>query len=226
MLPPRPFSGEELVQHSAQHVDVGRRGHRLTPKLFGRRILRRQRAHVRCRLIGQRLLGLQELRDAEVQQLHLADPRDEDVRRLQVAVHDEGLVRVLGGVAHDAEQAQPFFDRQPLPVAMSGDRAPVHVLHDEIGRALGREAGIEQASDVRVREPRQDVRLGLEPRRGGERLRRPAKELQRDLLLVLAIGPFGQIHRSHPAMPDDVDDEPRAEPHADERIAFRLRQRR
>ena len=49
----------------------------------------------------------QQLGDAEVEQLHLALGIDQDVGRLQVAMHDQVLVRVLDRAEHLQEQPQP-----------------------------------------------------------------------------------------------------------------------
>ena len=49
-----------------------------------------------------RLARIEQLRDAEVQQLRHALRRDQDVVRLQVTMHDQVLVRVMHGRAHGA----------------------------------------------------------------------------------------------------------------------------
>ena len=104
-----PLSDQQLVENDAQRVDVGRRGHRIAANLLGRGIRRRQKQLEPGRF-GSAGLGLEKLGDAEVEQLHFAGTRNEDVRRLQVAMHDERLVRVLGGLTHHLEQPQPLFD--------------------------------------------------------------------------------------------------------------------
>ena len=51
---------------------------------------------------------IEQLRDAEVEQLRRAFGRHQDVGGLQVAVHDQVLVRVLDGAADVEEQLQPL----------------------------------------------------------------------------------------------------------------------
>ena len=48
---------------------------------------------------GSRPLGVEQLRNPEVEQLELALRGDEDVGRFDVPMHDEIAVRVLDGVA-------------------------------------------------------------------------------------------------------------------------------
>ena len=52
----------------------------------------------------------QQPRDTEVQQLHRALLVDENVRRFQVTVHDEMLVRMVDRRQHFEEQSQPRVD--------------------------------------------------------------------------------------------------------------------
>ena len=72
---------------------------------------------------------------------------DRGCRRLQIAVDDERPMSVLDGVADDAEQAQACLEGEVLSAAPVGDGNPVHELHHEEGRAVGREAAVQQASD-------------------------------------------------------------------------------
>ena len=211
-----PLSGQQLVENGAEHEDVGGGGHRFTAELFGRGVGRREGAQSGRGRIGQRVVGLEQLGDAEVEQLHFAGARHQDVRRLQIAMDDEGVMRVLGGLADQAKDAQSFVDRQPLCVGMVGHGGAVDVLHHQVGRAFRGVAGVDHAGDVGVREAGQDVALGGEARRAVRS--RPSNQLERDRLLVLAVVAFREVDRAHPAVADDIDDTPRAEPDADERI--------
>jgi hypothetical protein len=110
-----------------------------------------------------------DLRDAEVEHLHqlvglAVDRRQEDVRRLEVAVHD--AVRVRDGQrrrdgvddAHDRRQRQRSFREPPLQVAA------LQVLHDEIRTLVGRDVEVEDLDDVGVAQLRHDLGFAAEAR--------------------------------------------------------------
>ena len=89
-------AGQQQVEQHAQRVDVGGGGDVAARELLGRRVLGRQR---RFALAGERrplsrLVALQQLGDAEVEQLHLAVRGHQHVGGLEVAVHDQVRVRV------------------------------------------------------------------------------------------------------------------------------------
>ena len=92
--PVRPASGEELVEEDAQLVDVGGCRHRLARDLLGTRVLGCEHSLERRRLVGAVAVRGEQLGDAEVEKLRRAVSSDEDVARLDVAVHDQPLVRV------------------------------------------------------------------------------------------------------------------------------------
>ncbi len=101
----------------------------------------------------------QQLRDTEVQELHLAVGGHEDVAGLEVAMHHQVLVGVMDRLADGAEEAQPLGDRQPALVAVPVDRGARHVLHGEVREAQLGDAGVEQAGDVGVLEAGEDPAL-------------------------------------------------------------------
>ena len=103
-----------------------------------------------------------QLGDSEIEQLRHRLRRHQDVAGLQVAVHDQVLVRVLHGVADLAKQLEPRRDRQTLLVAVLVDRLAVHVLHDEVRRTLGRRTAVEEAGDVRMVQFGENLALGAE----------------------------------------------------------------
>ena len=83
--------------------------------LLRRRVVGRH--HARSDLRERPIVGCllaEHLRDAEVEELHGAVGRYQDVRRLEVAVDDEILMGVADGVADRAEQAKPLVDRQAM----------------------------------------------------------------------------------------------------------------
>ena len=120
-------------------------------------------------------------------------------------------MRVLDGVADDAEQAQACLEGQRLSAAPVGDGNAVHELHHEEGRAVGREAAVQQAGDVGVLEGRQHLPLGAEALAGIRIARAGAHELDRHLELILAVGARGAVDQAHAAAPDDASQAPRAQ---------------
>src|SRR5262245_44361533 len=59
----------------------------------------------------------------------------QDVRRLEVAVDDPLLMRMLNRVADRDEQLQPLAGGESVLVAVGGDGDAVDQFHDEIGPA-------------------------------------------------------------------------------------------
>jgi hypothetical protein len=87
-------TGEHLVKDGPGGKQVRTAVNRPAQQLFGRHVLRRSDEHARN---GQRRLRLRRLvghrtRKAEVEQLH-AVSGEEDVRRLEVAVHDASTMK-------------------------------------------------------------------------------------------------------------------------------------
>ena len=109
---------QELVGERSQGVHIGRRRHGLTANLLGRGVLGRHRSAAETgeRRVGAgpvlRCLLMEDLGDTEVEQLDLSVGRHHRVRGLQVAMHDEILVRILNGVAHRGEQERAGAGRR------------------------------------------------------------------------------------------------------------------
>ncbi len=94
--------------------------------LLGRGVGRRERRQVRLRLV----VRVEQLGDAEVEQLDLAVGGDEHVRRLQIAMHDQRAMRGFDRAAHLQEQLQARAQIEPIVARIVGDRHAV----DEIER--------------------------------------------------------------------------------------------
>ena len=174
--PLRGDPGEQLVEHRAQRVDVGRRGDRLAAHLLRARVLRREQAHPRARRRLPPGGGVEELGDAEVEELGLALDRDQDVARLEVAVHDELLVGVGHRGAHLAEELHPRRHVEAARLGPLGDGRADDVLHHEVGEPLLGAPPVEEPHDARVLQRGQDLPLVAEARHGlgGRRARRGA----------------------------------------------------
>ena len=87
----RPFARKCFVANDSQGIDIARRDGILAERLLGGDVLGGTHHHPG---LGHRG-GVDGLGDAEVGQFHLAGRCDEDVARLDVAVHQTGGVRDL-----------------------------------------------------------------------------------------------------------------------------------
>ena len=67
------------------------------------------------------LLRVQNFGDAEIEQLGSPSGRDQDVRRLQIAVHHELFVRVLDCLGDLAEESQALLSGKTVLVAVFVD---------------------------------------------------------------------------------------------------------
>ncbi len=202
-----PPAGEQLVEQYAERVDVGRGRHRIAANLLGAGVLRRHQLHAghRRRVGVARHLRVQELRNPEVEELRRSVHRHEHVGRLEVAVDDQVLVRVLDGGADLPEDREPRRRVEAARFAVVHELAAVHVLHGEVRKAVARRAAVEQPRDVRMRQAGEDLPLVAEPRRDGVGVHPSLEDLDRDPLLVGGVGAYREIDRTHPAVADLAD---------------------
>ena len=142
---------------------------------------------------------VEQLGDAEIEQLGRAVAGHQDVARLDVAVDDETLVRVLDRVTDAAEEREPFAHGQPLRRAVDVDRFALDVLHDDVRHAGLRRSGIEQARDVRVIERRENAPLLEKPSQRDRIDEIAGNHLDRDELLEPIVVARPQIDDAHPA---------------------------
>ncbi len=113
------------------------------------------------------------------------------------------VVRLGHRRQHVQHQAQAGRHRQRHALAVLVDGLAVDVLEHQVGlRAVGRDAGVEQAGDVRVRQPREDAAFALEARRVAMPEQAGAQELDRHLAFVAAVGAACQPHGAHAAVAD------------------------
>ena len=208
--------GDQRVQDHAQGVDIAGRGDGPAEDLLGTRECRRHRGHQGLRGLGagRDRAFLQELGDAEVQQLHRAVGLDQDVAGLQVAVHDEPLVRIGHRRAHLAKQRKAMLDRRCVAGAVGIDGFAFHQLHHEVGQALLGRAPIEQAGDAGMFEMGQDLPLGSQPLQDEVDVEPRAHQLDRHELFVLGIGTARAVHLAHAATPDQLEQLVRPDPAA------------
>ena len=121
------------------------------------------------------------------------------VKRLQVPVHHQVLVRVLHGPADLLKQTEAVVDREVVPAAVIRQGHAVDIFHDEIGSAVFGDPAIEQPGNVLVAQAAQDLPFGQEAAQYGIGIHASFDELEDYFLFVRAVGPFGQVDRAHPA---------------------------
>ena len=86
--PERPASGQRLEEHDAERPQVGARVQRVPVDLLRRHVRDRPQSGARSREGEVAHLG-----QAEIQDLHGAVGKQHHVRRLEVAMHDAGMMR-------------------------------------------------------------------------------------------------------------------------------------
>ncbi len=196
-------------------MDIGRGTDRFAANLFRARIIRRQQPLHRGRVVRDECVGPHEPRDAEVEQARFAVGSDQDVGRLEVAVDDELLVRVLDRVADPAQQVDALADAEPLRIAPAVDRLAVDVFHDQVRMAVRRRAAIQQARDVRMVEAGEDLPFAFETAHELARIEARAQQFQCGLLRECTVGAFAQVHRTHAAAVEHAFESPGADAQAD-----------
>ena len=138
-------------------VEVGARVERLALRLLGTHVVRRAAQHAGARAA---VAGQQAARETEVDEHHAAVVAQHDVRRLEVAMDDAGLV-------HHLERARDFLEEgdglvggqrilQPRLEVAAGK-----IFHREVFDALV-DAVVEQVDDRRMIERGDGLELALE----------------------------------------------------------------
>jgi hypothetical protein len=209
-------AGDHLVEQEAEAVHVRRLADLAPPDLFGRRVLGREGA-----VPGERgaLVGVAEqFGDAEVEEARGAVAGHEDVRGLQVPVDDHVGVRVAHGVGDRLEEGEPGVEAEPLEGAV--ETFALDMLHGEVGAPVVGEAPVEEARDRGVLELREQAALDAEPLAGLGGREVPREDLDRDGLVVQAVGAAGAVDDAHPPRGDGLDDLVDAEAGAEERIGL------
>ena len=196
----RQRTGEQFVQHHAEREHVGQCGDALCEKLFGRGVQRRHGCAGALRERGRGVGFTQQFGDAEVQQFHLPFGVDENVRGLEVAVHDEMLVSVLDCREHLQEQLDARTHVQPARIAVVHQVFAIHVFERDERLARFRDTRIVETRDVRMRKRGQRVALAREPFRVRAQ-QREQRHLQGNLALDHAVGALGQPDHRHAAPP-------------------------
>ncbi len=124
---------------------------------------------------------------------------------------DQVLVGVMDGGADRQEQLEPPAKRKLVRTAVFIEGDPFDVLHHQIGVALLGGAAVEQAGDIRVFEPRQDLTFEQKalPWRGAGQA--AGDHRKRGRLLEFRTGPPGEIDGAHASFPEKAFEAPDAD---------------
>ncbi len=203
-------AGQQFVEDAAERVHVRRRRDFAAAQLLRRRVDRRHRLlalQVRDRVrVGH---VAEQLGDAEIKQLHPGVARHQHVRRFQIAVHDLVLVRELHRRADVEKDAQAAFEPDFVLAAVLEQRQTLDVFHREIRIAVGGDAAVDEMSDVRVVQTRENLPLAQEAAMHRFRIEPGADELERDALLELAVVALGEPDYAHAAGAEFAQQPPR-----------------
>ncbi len=122
---------------------------------------------------------------------------EEDVLRLDIAVHDVPVMRVLQGIRHLARDTQRVFDRKlPLMDQTTAQRLPLNVRHDIVRETIGF-PGVVEWQDVWMGEPGGDLDLAEEAFRPEARSQLGAEHFERHRPAVFHI--LCQVDSRHAA---------------------------
>ena len=125
---------------------------------------------------------------------------------------DQVLVGVLHRGTDIEENLEALLRGEVAGSAPFEQGRSLHVLHDEIGLPVGRRSPVEQPRDVRMIEARDDLPLGSEAAIHLIARDADSRQLDRDSLLEVLVGPPGEVDNSHTAVPDLFDDLVHADP--------------
>ena len=189
----RPPAGEHLVEDHGQRPDVGAPVHRAPRRLLGAHV--RHSPHHRPRIHEWSVMNL---RNAEVEHLRRAVGQHDNVGRLDVEVHDAGVVRVLEparDLQRDRERfvegktsaSDPLLQRLAVVQRHRDEQLSIAGLADSVNRANVGVIECRRRPGFRD-EPR------LRPRIGAERRR---QELERHVTSEPLVARF--VHDAHAA---------------------------
>ena len=210
--PERRLAGQQLVEHGAERVDVGRGAHVLAERLLGSQVCRGAEHGARQ---GQ-ARGLDSPCDPEVRDLEHAVAPEQEVLRLHVPMDEARVVGVLERRGRLAPEPGRLVGLEPAaPREQVGDRLAVDELHHDVRPALVL-ARVEDPDDVRVRQPRREPGLAQEP---GAELRVAPEVLGEQLdgdrpVQLLVVGAEDGGHAAvteRPPEPVPARDEPRGQ---------------
>jgi len=196
----RRAAADRVVQRGPEGPDVAAHvGARGVHGLLGADVVRRAE---RSALARQRRVVVRE-GEAEVGEPRAARLVDEDVGRLDVAVHHPVLREVLERLAQGDEEPQRLALAHPAPLAQDlRQRRAVHELHGVPPAPAGL-AHVDGRDDVRMSEPRGGARLALQALDDAAALRQVlVQDLERDLAVDGQLA--RAVDRARGPAPDDL----------------------
>ena len=208
---PRPservLAGEELKQRHTEREDVGAGVGLLAQELLGRHVDdgANHLAGFGQALVPPAAFGLDEPpRHPEIHHLHVPLVGQDEVRGLQVTMHDTMRVRFLERLGNLAGQLEHPRGRQRALGRRVEQRLARHVLHDDAGSAI--ELGeLVDLADVGMIERRRRLGLPAEPLVGHRIVLQPPRdELDGDRTLERPV--LGQKHLAHATRAQAPDD--------------------
>jgi hypothetical protein len=87
-----------------------------------------------------------------------------NVSLLEVAMHDQAAMCVRHNVADLHEQRQTRREIELLLLAVLGERPPLDILHDHVRAAILIHPAVQQPSNARMFEARENLALALKSR--------------------------------------------------------------
>jgi hypothetical protein len=194
------LAAEHLERTDAKGEDVAAPVELVPHRLLGRHVRRRPQQRA-----GLSHLGVDQLGDPEVRDLHAVGVVEDQVGRLDVAVDDALGMGVIDCGRDLADQPDDLLRLEAQPTLDDrGDRLALDELHGQVGQAA-LFADVEQRHDVGVRQGPRDPRLVVEPLDEGLVLRALPGNVQADGLdreRALDEGVERLVDRTHRAVPD------------------------
>ena len=139
--------------------------------------------------------------EPEIEDLHRAAGVEDEVGRLDVAVHESLLVGVLKAGCGLADEVRGLADGQrPVALDFCVEVDAVDVLHCDVVNGAGR-IEVERANDVRMAEPRRLPGLTFEAGEVGS-LFDPLHRQHLDGNLAVERGVLSEIHAAHSPCPE------------------------
>jgi hypothetical protein len=190
---------KELVKHRADREDVGARVHGGASDLFRGHVVQGPQDRP-----GQRVARGAQLGDAKVEDLYRSLGTDDEVRRLDVPMHDIHFVRVREPRTNFFGQLHLAQDRERRPQAdQIGERVAAHELHGDEGQTVVL-ADVVDRDDIGVTEDAGGAGLAREAvAKLGSIVARP-EQLDGDVAADPGIS--RAVQGTHAALSDQVDD--------------------
>ncbi len=119
---------------------------------------------------------------------------------------DEIAMRVLDCLTDGEEEPQTVGNVQPVFVTELVEGRSIDILHDEVGTTVLGDASVQEAGDVGMGDPRQDLSFGEEASPDVVASDVAAVQLERDPLFELPVRAPSEVDRAHSAAADLLDD--------------------